>query len=240
MSSLLENVAKQTQVTFSKCITDETFSDSLNELLKLVDKMQASDLNFDPDKVRGKRCRDLAKSSIPVTSIEITENKKFGMVIFLFKDGVRMPIHDHPGMFGIIKVIHGTLRITSYSAVPNILDDTVVREDVRNRTMGRNLDTLVPVELYSSENVSSKDEPRVLTPTAGNFHEICAVGGTAAIFDILAPPYDDFKHNGKFYSSLETKDSNSRCKIWLYEINIHTVPDYWMDSAEYVGPKISL
>lgn len=240
MSSLLENLAKQAHLTFSKCIKDETFPGSLNELLKMLNKLQASDLNFDPEKVRGKRSKNLVKYSVPVTSIEIIENKHFDMVIFLFKDGARMPIHNHPGMFGIIKVIHGTVKITSYSPFPNVLDNTVERQDVKNRMKNSNLDILVPVKLHSSENVSSKDEPRLLTPTVGNYHEISAVGGAAAIFDILAPPYDCFKHNCKFYNLLETKDSNSRSKIWLSEINIDTVTDYWTDYAEYIGPKIFL
>lgn len=240
MSFLLETIAKQAQATFSKCIGDESFSDSLNQLLQSLDKLQASDLNFNPDKVQGKKIRNVSKNSVPVTSIEIAENKNFEMVIFLFKNGVRMPIHDHPGMFSIFKVIHGTLKFTSYSAVPNVLEDTEVHHAVRNRMMKCNLDTLVPVELHLSENVTSKDEPRVLTPTIGNYHEICAVGGTAAVFDILAPPYDYYEHKCKFYNLLETKDSNSQCRIWLYEIDINTVTDYWMDYAEYIGPKISL
>lgn len=238
MSSLLENIAKQAHLTFSNCRKDKNFPSRLKELLKMLNKLQASDLSFDPDKVRGKLSKNLVKYSVPVTSIDITENKHFGMVIFLFKDGARMPIHDHPGMFGVIKVIHGTVRITSYNPSPNVVDKTVERQDVRNRMKNSTLDTLVPVKLHSSENVSSKDEPRVLTPTVGNYHEISAVGGTAAIFDILAPPYDGFKHDCKFYNLLESKDSNSQCKIWLSEINVDTVADYWTDDAEYIGRKI--
>lgn len=108
-----------------------------------------------------------------------------------------MPCHDHPDITGVLKVINGKVKIQSYTAI-----DSVQR----------------PVMIGHRIQVQ-KEEPKILdvghsgaailTPSEKNFHEITAIDGNAAFFDILSPPYDE-KHGGtrkcSFYRRIATND----------------------------------
>lgn len=238
MSSLVETIAKQAQSTFTKSITDESFIDSLTKLIRSVSRIRASDLKFNRDTVRTANSENATKRSAPVTYIEVKENQTFSMGIFVLKNGTRIPLHDHPGMHGVLKVILGTVKITSYSPVSNVPGEIEIPQDIRSRVKASQLDSLVPVEVHMSTNVTEKEEPCVLRPKEGNYHEICAVGGAAAFLDILAPPYDLVERDCHYYNALESKEPTSQCKIWLCQKP--PPPDFWCDSAPYTGPKISL
>ncbi|GBL93263.1 2-aminoethanethiol dioxygenase [Araneus ventricosus] len=238
MSSIVELIAKQAQATFSRSITEESFLENLTKLIKNVNKVRASDLKLNKDTLRTINSDNDDKRLAPVTYIEVAENKTFSMGIFLLRSGARIPLHDHPGMHGVLKVIQGTVKITSYSAVSKVPSDIKLPQDIYNRVKGVQKERLIPVEKHSSGNVTEKDEPCVLKPKEGNFHEICAVGGTAAFLDILAPPYDMNERDCHYYVPLETSKTDSEVKCWL----LRTTPpsDFWCESADYTGPKVSL
>lgn len=40
----------------------------------------------------------------PMCVMDILENKDITIAIFILKHGVMMPMHDHPGMHGLLKV----------------------------------------------------------------------------------------------------------------------------------------
>lgn len=167
---------------------------------------------------------------------QVAENQTFSMGIFLLRSGARIPLHDHPGMHGVLKVIQGTVKITSFSALPP--SDTKLPQDINNRVKGVHRDLLVPVEKHPPANLTDKDDPCVLRPKEGNFHEIVAVGGTAAFLDILAPPYDMKERDCHYYVPLETNKADSEVKTWL----LRTPPpsDFWCEAAPYTGPKFTL
>lgn len=209
MAPLVQEIAKQAQIAFSKRFTDESFPDSLSELVKLVNGLQASDLNIN---------LDTDKYSEPITCILIDANEVFTMGMFVLEKGSKIPLHDHPEMHGVIKVIHGTVKVTTYSPVPNHHDETDVPEEIPIRRMSHPTDKLIPVQLHMSKNVTNKDEPVVTTPTVGNYHEMIVVEGPALMFDLIGPPYDTITRNIHYYSVLESKNSNSQIKTWLFEI----------------------
>ncbi|GFT97372.1 2-aminoethanethiol dioxygenase [Nephila pilipes] len=235
MSSLVEAIAKQAQLTFSRNLSEENIVENLSKLIKNVSKIRATDLKL-KDTLR--TISNESKRKAPVTYIEVAENQTFSMGIFLLRNGARIPLHDHPGMHGVLKVIQGTVKITSFSALSNVPSDTKVPQDVISQLKTGQIDHLIPVEKHTSGNVTDKDEPCVLKPKEGNFHEICAVGGTAAFLDILAPPYDLKERDCHYYISAETKKTDSEVKCWL----ARTAPpeDFWCESAPYTGPNITL
>ncbi|KAL1449677.1 hypothetical protein WDU94_002162 [Cyamophila willieti] len=55
----------------------------------------------------------------PVTYIQIFENELVTLGVFVIREGNKLPLHNHPLMHGIIKVLAGTLNITSYSVMEN-------------------------------------------------------------------------------------------------------------------------
>ncbi|XP_015922159.1 2-aminoethanethiol dioxygenase [Parasteatoda tepidariorum] len=238
MSSLVEVIAKQAQATFSKSLTEENFAESFTKLIRNVARIRSSDLKLNKETIRTINSGNSSKSLAPVTYIEVAENQCFSMGIFLLKSGARIPLHDHPGMHGVLKVIQGTLKISSYSALSKVPGEVKLPQDISNRIKSSQKDRLIPVEKHSPENVTDKDEPCVLRPKESNFHEICAIGGTAAFLDILAPPYDMKERDCHYYVPLETNKTDSEVKTWLLRTSPPT--DFWCDAAPYTGPKVSL
>ncbi|KAG8189906.1 hypothetical protein JTE90_018687 [Oedothorax gibbosus] len=236
MSSLVEAIAKQAQSTFSRCLTDECFAENLTKLIRNVSRIRATDLNFNKDSVCAATDND-GQRPAPVIYIEVAENQAFSMGIFLLRNGTRIPLHDHPGMHGVLKVIQGTVQITSFSKI-QLPPGSKPPQDINNRVKGVARDLLIPVEKHSSAILTDRDEPCVLSPNECNYHDIVAVGGMAAFLDILAPPYDMKARNCHYYVPMETKKTDSEAKTWL----LRTPPpcDYWCRAAPYTGPKFTL
>ncbi|XP_035233404.1 2-aminoethanethiol dioxygenase-like [Stegodyphus dumicola] len=237
MSSLVEAIARQAQSTFSKTLTDESFSEKFSKLIRYVSRVRASDLRISRDVMRTVN-RDNTNPVAPVTYIEVTENNTFSMGIFMLRNGTKIPLHDHPGMHGVLKVVLGTVKITSYSPVSKVPVDSKLPQDIENEIPPSERKSLIPVEKSMSANVSDKDEPCVLRPREGNYHEICAVGGVAAFLDILAPPYEATNRDCHYYTAFETSSTDSEVKVWLKRRGAPS--DFWCEAAPYNGPRVYL
>ena len=104
--------------------------------------------------------------------------------IFILGNGKQIPLHDHPGMYGLIKVLHGSIDLKTYSAVP---EHTPLIDKVRSAMAERGQNhTLV---FRQEEMAYPNSETAFLTPTERNFHELVAVGGPAAFIDVMSPSY---------------------------------------------------
>ncbi|XP_071528075.1 regucalcin-like isoform X2 [Panulirus ornatus] len=55
--------------------------------------------------------------------MQIYEDNDVTICIFILKRGVRLPLHDHPGMYGLLKVVHGCVSVQSYSLIGNPVDE---------------------------------------------------------------------------------------------------------------------
>jgi len=101
----------------------------------------------------------------------VAHTANFDIAIFLIPKGQRLPVHDHPNMSVISKVIEGALRVRSFSAVSSV-----------DEGMGT-------VRLEECCTKQSTDEAWLLSPTVGNFHEFTAESA-CVVFDVLLPPYE--------------------------------------------------
>ncbi|OXA52830.1 2-aminoethanethiol dioxygenase [Folsomia candida] len=114
-----------------------------------------------------------------ITFIEVVYNPVLTVVIIVIPSGLRLPIHDHPNMTGLIKVLHGQVRVSSYTKVGPTGED------------GRQ------AALKTQDAVLSRlSYPQVLTPGLNNVHAVefeSGEGGKeyAAFLDVLSPPYDE-------------------------------------------------
>lgn len=144
------------------------------------------------------------------------------MSVFIIHKGYTMPLHDHPGMFGLLKVVSGTLEIRSYSRVPNSCEEIVVQPED-------------PKTLNEASAASFLDEK------VCNFHEISAVDGPAAFFDVLSPPYSDLNDDSPesrhchFYRKLLIDDSHDKAKLKLELIDCPS--HYYCESIKYRKPE---
>lgn len=91
-----------------------------------------------------------------------------------------MPLHDHPQITGLLKVLHGRVKIRSYTKIDANVDPLDIQ-------IGQRFEVI-----KADTKILSPDmQAACLTPNDNNFHEITAVEGNAAFFDVLSPPYDD-------------------------------------------------
>jgi len=169
------------------------------------------------------------QNKAPCTFINIYEkpDSPFSVSIFIIDENYKMPLHDHPNMTGLLKVISGKLKAECY---------TQIQTDKENGL----LEKIVRVE--EPKILSSSSEAAVLYPDRYNFHELTALDGPAAFFDILSPPYSDIsdstpdaRHCSFFKKEKIMVDSNGlNPTVKLTQI---PVPDhYYCDSVYYEQP----
>jgi hypothetical protein len=109
--------------------------------------------------------------------------KEFELASFLLPKGTVIPLHDHPDMTVLSKVLKGCIRIRSFSAVVRSRQGCNDSEAEKNDE-----DILVRLE-FQAEKFET-DDPWYLTPSHGNYHEITALSD-CILFDVLFPPYND-------------------------------------------------
>ncbi len=129
MVSLVQSIARLAQLTFNanKCQSEEVFNESLNKLTKLVSQLTHKDINLNKELMTDSSTRlsslsilrHLESSKAPVTHVSIYENQHFNMCVFGLRHELsRIPLHGHPNMFGVIKVVFGSVTISHYSPLP--------------------------------------------------------------------------------------------------------------------------
>lgn len=133
-----------------------------------------------------------------------------------------MPLHDHPNMCGMLKVISGKLEVRSYSRIPPNNE-------------------VVHVQAENVKILTETSEASVLLPDVGNYHELTALDGNpAAFYDILSPPYseqDDASEDARhctFYRKIFVNDSGS--KVIFRLIKTRTPSHYFCETFKYEQP----
>ena len=101
------------------------------------------------------------------TYLGIVENDEYSIAAFVLQPGARIPLHDHPGMTVLSKVVRGSLQVTSFD----------VGADGKARR--------------SSSIMTSADGPAALFPCVNNVHEFRAGADGACVLDVIVPPYDE-------------------------------------------------
>jgi cysteamine dioxygenase len=127
MVSLVQSIARLAQLTFNanKCQSEEVFNESLNKLTKLMSQLTHKDINLNKELMSdsstrlGSILRHLESKRAPVSHVSICETQYFHMCVFGLRHELsRIPLHSHPNMFGIIKVVFGSVTISQYSPLP--------------------------------------------------------------------------------------------------------------------------
>jgi len=97
---------------------------------------------------------------------------EFSVGLFVFPPNAKIPLHDHPGMCVLSKVLYGEVRSKSYDLVEPCGDDGGILAN------------------GPKEAVVAAGKTTILYPKAGNVHEFTAGPSGAAVLDVLLPPYD--------------------------------------------------
>ncbi|KAM8924420.1 2-aminoethanethiol dioxygenase [Pelodytes ibericus] len=264
MNSLIQKIARQALLTFrgvgggGLASTEvKSFAENVGQLKKLVGEIRAEDLKIRPRK--NPQAPISVPHNPPVTYMHICETDCFSMGVFLLKSGTSIPLHDHPGMHGMLKVLYGKLRISGLDKMAEPPTAPAAKELHFNPPLPPyQWASLRRAVLRSVGEFSESSPPCLLSPHRDNLHQISAVDGPAAFLDILAPPYDpDDGRDCHYYkllqqvpvSSSETPGrpegdgphqagaSVSR-EVWLLEIP--QPEDFWCGGEPYPGPKVSI
>ncbi|RWS12835.1 2-aminoethanethiol dioxygenase-like protein [Dinothrombium tinctorium] len=233
MSSLIQSIAKASQQVFGKYSNENAFIESLNKLRKLCAQLTAADVGFSSDLIERK-----SRFRAPSLHVEICTNDVFSIGIFVLPKDGSIPLHDHQQMHGIVKVIHGTIKVKSFSFMPNDKPYTIPKE-ILSKISYRERALLIPTHYCGEKVVGFNEETTcLLTPTEANLHEIESVGGIAAFLDILAPPYESGERECQYYQLIDTvHDEEMKNDIsWL--MPQRCPPSFWCESLPYQGPKI--
>ncbi|CAH0721177.1 unnamed protein product, partial [Brenthis ino] len=218
------------------------FTANLNKLKNMMDKLKADDLGFDQNLNDPATWRKANKA--PCTYIEVFQNRLVNMSIFVLKPGFVMPLHDHPHMHGLLKVISGAVRIRSFTEYPlkeivNSLDFAVrAKHEAARLAQGIHKKRRFFGKISQDSVCVANSETCILTPVISNYHEIEALDMPAAFFDILSPPYDTLieevgPRRCRYYYVANEISSN------VVELQERNVPEcFYCDQAPYLGPVL--
>ncbi|XP_062489988.1 2-aminoethanethiol dioxygenase [Pezoporus occidentalis] len=242
MASLIQRVARQARITF-RSPAGPTFGENLHRLQQLLDEVRAEDLHLAP---RGPSAAAAAAGGglpwsgvvPPVSYMHICETESFSMGVFLLRSGACIPLHDHPGMNGMLKVLYGTLRIACLDTLPPAAaapPPPAAAAGPCHRALYR-----------SRQHYTPASPPCLLSPHTDNLHQIDAVDGPAAFLDILAPPYDpQHGRDCHYYRLLEgplpqagAEPPGLPREVWLMETP--QASDFWCGGEPYPGPRVCL
>lgn len=127
MTSKIECVLRQALITFSGANTSKAFHDNLVKLKRNANELDARSVGLDfrllrwdtDESIRNfnnlPECTFIHRHPAPVTYIEVFEDQNVSIGVFVLRDGAKIPLHDHPYMYGVLKVIYGKVKIQSYT-----------------------------------------------------------------------------------------------------------------------------
>jgi len=150
------------------------------------------------------------------------------MGIFVFPPHAKIPLHDHPGMCVLSRVIYGDLQRLSLDLPrhPNPprrswLPWSQSRTAATTTTNNSGGTTQQPPERLAYKNhVDRLQAPdcSVLYPFEGNLHEFVAGPHGAALLDVLLPPYDlDQNRDCTFYYIRDLSHSEQQEQLLMLE-----------------------
>lgn len=212
------------------------FETNMVKLKALVNSLRADDLGFD-NLLTSSATWSKAKKA-PCTYIEVFQNHVMNMSIFILKPGFKMPLHDHPHMHGLLKVISGSVKITSYTEYPLMQKVDLVKFEhqlKKDSAKGFKRRKLF-AKIQDTRICQPSDHSCLLSPQLSNYHEIEALNTPAAFFDVLAPPYDTFvegvgPRRCRYYEVVGEISTN------VVQLQETDVPDcFFCDQAPYLGP----
>ena len=171
----------------------------LREICALMEQITPTDLGLHPTPSQGKQ----TDGPYIIRTQTVHESPAFDIVVFLFPAGAAIPLHDHPGMTVLSKVLYGTVGMRSFDWLEpptraqleewSLEQEEMEKHDTQAQgPMGGAEGRPAPRSaLRRGETVLTPEAPTfLLRPRFCNIHAFEAAG-ECAVLDVLLPPYDD-------------------------------------------------
>ncbi|EER96903.1 hypothetical protein BDA96_02G245300 [Sorghum bicolor] len=171
---------------------------------------------------RGRRFIPAPALFTRITYVHIHECDDFSIGVFCFPAGATLPLHDHPQMVVLSKLLYGSMRVSSY--------DWVTAPCSGGPTKGGLAKVVAVDELREAPCKASVLFPR----SGGNIHTLTAVT-PCALLDVLAPPYAEDLGRPSTYIS-DTPIPSLPGFAVLEEARLPE--DFRVVGAPYVGPEL--
>jgi len=155
----------------------------------------------------------------------VHSDRRFSMGIFILPAGTCIPLHDHPDMSVLSKLLFGSLRVTWF--------DMPAAEQRKQPILGfgRRRPRRIACDPPQMRVVDASSGTLMLDAVRGNVHQFEAIEDTA-VFDVLLPPYNDFEGRSCHYYKQVGMGSNG--ETILEEID--WPPSLSIRSMRYDGP----
>jgi cysteamine dioxygenase len=228
MASKIEVLCRQAIKTFSRrngrqpCKSPD-FEENFNCLVDAANNISASDVCLE----QTLSLSGGTPSRPGVSYVCIYNNHDLSVGIFVLRPHASLPLHNHPGMRGILKMLTGRVEVQSYTPLETF--------DPNSPLLVCKKHQLVSVDFNSSACL--------LDSSMRNLHEIKNRDGhIAAFLDILAPPYTDGPdENGEerdcFYYQVGREYTMDGQSVSCLE-KISSPKSYICDSGPYKGPSV--
>lgn len=194
-------------------------------LKSLLDKTTAEYFNLHPTFMTEALWQRPNKA--PITFVTIYKDDSLTLEIVILKPNMKIPLHNHPQMYGLIKVIGGKLKVTSYSI------NTEKTQQVDSKEFPGPKSKFLTAEKSSEKIFDVRSECSVLEPEMGNIHELESVEGPTAFINFLTPSYNNEVRKGSYYKVLKEVAP----KVFRLQ-EIDAPRGCQADSFPYTGPKL--
>ncbi|KAL4459063.1 hypothetical protein ABPG75_013928 [Micractinium tetrahymenae] len=157
----------------------------------------------------------------PITYLLIYEDERISLGIFCLPARARIPLHNHPGMTVLSRVLYGEMHVCSYDWL-----DAAGGGGGEAERLPREAHTVL------DRTLSATDPPAVLFPRAGgNIHQFTALTD-CAVLDLMSPPYStEDGRDCTYYSVLPASKPGGPVMLDAYE----PPADFVINQGSYRG-----